>query len=153
MGGFISWLFILFPLAEVYLLIRVGSRIGFWDTVFLLILSAILGAYLAKVQGKIALQRIQSCLMEGRLPTKEMVDGVLIFVGGILFLLPGFISDILGMLLIFPPTRFLVRELVLMRMRDRISKGEQTAVRKGKTESSPRKTVGRDGAEDAEIIE
>jgi UPF0716 family protein affecting phage T7 exclusion len=73
--------------------------------------------------------------------------------GGLLFLIPGFISDVLGLLLIFPLTRVLIREVVLNRMRYSISKGEQPAVRKGKTGSSSRKPFGRDGVEDAEIIE
>lgn len=153
MGTLLFWIFLLFPVAEVYVLIKVGARIGFWDTLFLLIFSAILGSYLAKMQGKIALQRIQACLVEGRMPTVEMMDGVLIFIGGLLFVIPGFLSDVLGVILIFPPTRFVVRVLILGSMKGRVSAPNPSGMSSGAASVSTRKPVGRDDVEDAQIVE
>ena len=106
-------IFIGLPVAEIMVIGKVAAQIGFWDTIILLILSAVFGSYLAKHQGKVVLQRIQQCMMEGRVPTLEMVDGLLVFLGGLLFVFPGFISDILGLILVFPLTRWIVRWFVL----------------------------------------
>lgn len=153
MGFLIFWLIVLFPVAEVYVLIKVGSRIGFWDTLTLLIFSAVFGSYLAKIQGQKALQKIQICLAEGRMPTHEMVDGVLIFIGGLLFVFPGFISDGLGLLLIFPPTRFLIRLFFLGSMRGNLKTYSSNGPRPGPSSSRKDRPIGRDGAQDAEIVE
>jgi UPF0716 protein FxsA len=153
MAALIFWIVLLFPVAEVYVLIKVGALIGFWDTFFLLVFSAVFGAYLAKVQGKIALQRIQACLLEGRIPTKEMVDGVLIFIGGLLFVFPGFISDALGLLLIFPPTRFLVRILFLGNMKANLKTYRPQGPGEGRSTERGRGSIGRTGVQDAEIVE
>ena len=105
MGLIIFLLILAFPAAEIYVLIKVGEAIGFWDTLLLLIFSAMFGVYLAKHQGMSVLTKIQQCLAQGQVPAREMLDGILIFAGGVLFIIPGFISDGLGLLFIFPPTR------------------------------------------------
>ena len=152
MGILIFWLVLLFPIAEVYIIAKVGARIGFWDTLSLLIISAMFGSYLAKIQGKIAVQRIQACLTEGRMPTLEMVDGVLIFIGGLLFVLPGFISDGLGLLLIFPPTRWIIRIFFLAAIQSKIQPIQSPGSGAARRQQSS-KPVGHDGAVDAEIVE
>jgi UPF0716 protein FxsA len=106
-------IFILFPVAEVIVIAKVASRIGIWDTLFLMVFSGAFGAYLANLQGRTALLKIQQALAEGRAPTAEMLDSFLVFLGGILFIVPGFLSDILGFFLIFPVTRWLFRWWVL----------------------------------------
>jgi UPF0716 protein FxsA len=153
MGVLLFWIFLLFPVAEVYVLIKVGSRIGFWYTLFLLIFSAVFGSYLAKIQGKMALERIQACLAEGRMPTNEMIDGVLIFIGGLLFVFPGFISDGLGLLLIFPPTRFLVRIFFLRSVQTDLEVRSSRRPMQSPAVSQEKKPLSREGAEDAEIVD
>lgn len=153
MGILIFWLVLFFPVAEVLVLTRVGARIGFWDTLFLLILSGVVGSYLAKVQGKMALQRIQACMAEGRIPTHEMVDGMLIFIGGLLFAFPGFISDALGLLLIFPPTRVVVRFLILGSLKSNLTARHSYVKEKDPSQPPGKAPISRQGAEDAEIIE
>lgn len=109
MGLIVFLVFVFLPAAEIWLLGKVGSILGFWNTFFLLIFSAVFGVYLAKIQGRAVLTKVQQCLTEGRVPGREMLDGLLIFIGGVLFVIPGFITDGIALLLIFPPTRWLIR--------------------------------------------
>src|SRR6478735_5453979 len=108
-------LFIVVPIAELALLIQVGQAIGVWWTVLILIADALLGSYLLRTQGRLAWRRFNEALVSGRLPHKEVVDGVLVIFGGVLLLTPGFITDIFGLLFLIPPTRVLVRRLIVRR--------------------------------------
>src|SRR4051795_12161783 len=108
-------LFIIVPIAELALLIQVGHAIGVWWTVLILIADALLGSYLLRTQGRLAWRRFNEALVSGRLPHKEVVDGVLVIFGGVLLLTPGFITDIFGVLFLFPPTRVLLRGLLVRR--------------------------------------
>jgi len=108
-------LFIVVPIAELALLIQVGQAIGVWWTVLILIADALLGSYLLRTQGRLAWRRFNEALVSGRLPHKEVVDGVLVIFGGVLLLTPGFITDIFGLLFLFPPTRVLMRRLLVRR--------------------------------------
>lgn len=105
-------LFIVVPIAEIYVIIQVGELIGVWPTVALLLADALLGSYLLKHQGRSAWRRFNEALAQRRFPGKEVVDGALILVGGTLLLAPGFITDIFGAILLIPPTRALVRALL-----------------------------------------
>ena len=96
--------FIVGPIVELYVIIQVAQVIGGWETMALLIVESILGAWLMKRQGRGVLARIQTSLDDGRMPTKELVDGGLILFAGALMLTPGFITDILGFVLLVPPT-------------------------------------------------
>ncbi|MBF0594519.1 MAG: FxsA family protein [Candidatus Omnitrophica bacterium] len=116
MGFIILLVLIGLPAAEIWVFNKVGSILGFWDTFFLVIFSAFFGVYLAQLQGKAVLQKVQQCLAEGRVPTSEMLDGILVFIGGILFVIPGFITDGIGLMLIFPPTRWLIKLLISKRV-------------------------------------
>lgn len=98
-------LFILLPLAEIYLLIQVGSYLGAFHTVVLVVLTAAVGASLARLEGLRTLGRIQSQLAHGQMPAEEWVDALLIFMAGALLLAPGFITDTLGLYLLIPFTR------------------------------------------------
>jgi UPF0716 protein FxsA len=101
--------FILVPLAELAVLIAVGEWIGLVPTLILLLAVSVVGAWLAKREGLAAWRRFQLALAEGRMPTVEVTDGALILLAGALLLTPGFLSDVLGILLLLPPTRALAR--------------------------------------------
>ena len=105
-------LFIVVPIAELYVIIQVGEAIGFWPTLALLLADALLGSFLLKHQGRGAWRRFNEALAQRRFPGKEVVDGLLIVVGGTLLLAPGFLTDIVGLILLIPPTRAIVRGLL-----------------------------------------
>jgi UPF0716 protein FxsA len=108
-------IFIVVPIAELALLIQVGQVIGVWWTVAILVADAILGSVLMRSQSRVAWRRFNAAVAEGRLPHREVVDGVLVIFGGVLLLTPGFITDILGLLFLFPPTRVVMRRLLVRR--------------------------------------
>ncbi|MBN1586245.1 MAG: FxsA family protein [Candidatus Omnitrophica bacterium] len=98
-------LFTLLPMAELALLIKVGSNIGVVNTIAIVVLTGVAGATLARYQGWVTISKIQQSLAQGFMPTEELLDGMLILVGGITLLTPGFITDTLGLLALLPPTR------------------------------------------------
>jgi len=100
------------PLVELYVIIQIGGAIGIVPTLFLLVLDAVLGAALLRSQGRAAWVRFNRAVAEGRMPGKEVLDGVLIIFGGALLLTPGFLTDIVGVILLIPPTRAGVRAMV-----------------------------------------
>ena len=108
-------LFIAVPIAELAVIIQVGQAIGALWTIVLLIADSILGSILMRSQGRAAWRRFNLALAEGRVPHREVVDGVLVIFGGVLLLTPGFITDIFGALFLFPPTRVLMRRLLVRR--------------------------------------
>ncbi len=112
--------FIVVPIAELYVLIQIGQAIGVLPTIALLILDSILGAALMRQQGRAAWMRFNRALQEGRVPGREVIDGVLVIFGGALLLTPGFLSDILGLLLLLPPTRAVVRGVLVRRFGGRL---------------------------------
>jgi UPF0716 protein FxsA len=105
-------LFIVVPIAELYVIIKVGELIGLWPTLFLLLADALLGSWLLRHQGRGAWRRFNEALAARRFPGREVVDGALIIVGGTLLLTPGFLTDIAGAFLLIPPTRALTRRLL-----------------------------------------
>lgn len=98
-------LFIFIPAVELYFLIQAGEVIGGFNTFMLVVLTGIIGAGLAKSQGQLILMKIQKEMAEGRTPADQMIHGLLVFVGGLLLLTPGFFTDFFGLSLIFPLTR------------------------------------------------
>jgi len=104
---------------EIVVIIGVGSLLGAWPTVGLLFLISIVGGILLKREGLAAWRRIQENLSEGIIPDKPVTEGVLILFGGALMLTPGFITDAVGLLLLFPPSRIVARTLFLSRLRRR----------------------------------
>lgn len=102
------FLFLLFPLIELAVLIQVGSAIGVLPTLFLVIATAVLGSVLLRVAGIATAWRAREKLARGELPEQEVLEGLLIAVGGGLLLLPGFISDVFGVLCLIPFTRRLL---------------------------------------------
>jgi UPF0716 protein FxsA len=103
--------FVVLPIAELYVIIQVGDAIGVVPTVILLLVDGMLGAALARSQGRLAWRRFNEALARGRVPAKEVYDGAAIIFGGALLLTPGFITDILGLFLLVPPTRALLRRM------------------------------------------
>jgi UPF0716 protein FxsA len=101
----LALLFIGLPLLDTVLLVILGRYIGFWQTVALVIASGFLGAWLAKSQGLRVWRGIQRDLSEGRVPAQGLVDGAIILVAGGMLTAPGFITDILGLLLLVPQIR------------------------------------------------
>lgn len=104
-------LFIVVPIVEIWAIIEIGSLIGVWPTVALLIADALLGSLLLRHQGRGAWRRFNQALSERRFPGREVADGLLIAIGGTLLLTPGFVTDIFGAILLIPPTRAIVRGL------------------------------------------
>jgi UPF0716 protein FxsA len=110
----IALLFLLIvPFVEIYLLLQVGSIIGAIPTIFLVVLTAVLGAWLLKQQGLATLQRFQASLAQGTLPAYEMVEGPILLVGGALLLTPGFITDIMGFACLIPQLRRKIAQYVI----------------------------------------
>jgi len=105
-------LFIVVPIAELYVIIQVGELIGVVPTLILLLADAIGGSLLLKHQGRGAWRRFNQALAARRFPGKEVADGVLIVIGGTLLLTPGFITDVFGVFFLLPPTRALTRRLL-----------------------------------------
>ncbi len=109
---FLIVLFIVVPIAELYVIVQVGQLIGLWPTLALLLADAVLGSLLLKQQGRSAWRRFNEALAQRRFPGKEVADGVLIVIGGTLLLTPGFLSDIFGLFLLIPPTRAIARRVL-----------------------------------------
>ena len=97
--------FTIIPIIEIYLLIEIGSMFGALTAVTLVILTGFLGAFLARMQGLQTLYRIQESLREGRMPSGELLDALLIVLAGLVLLTPGFLTDSAGFLLLIPATR------------------------------------------------
>jgi UPF0716 protein FxsA len=108
-------LFVIVPILEIYVIIQVGQAIGAVWTIVLLIVDSILGALLMKSQGRAAWRRFQLAVQEGRVPAREVLDGVLVIFGGAFLLTPGFLSDIVGAILLLPPTRAVIRRVLIRR--------------------------------------
>jgi UPF0716 protein FxsA len=114
------FLFIVVPIAELFVIIQVGEAIGVLPTIALLIVDSILGSMLMRSQGRAAWRRFNTAVNEARIPHREVLDGALVIFGGALLLTPGFLSDILGLLLLLPPTRALLRGVVARRVLPRL---------------------------------
>ena len=106
-------LFIALPVAELYLILKVGDLIGVPLTILLLAADSVIGAVLLRSQGRAAWRRLNEALAEGRMPHREVQDGALVIFGGAFLITPGFITDVIGLLMLLPPTRPLVRRLVM----------------------------------------
>jgi UPF0716 protein FxsA len=119
-------LFIALPLAELYVILKVGDAIGAVWTILLLAADSVLGSLLLRAQGRSVWRRFNNALAEGKMPHREVIDGVLVIFGGAFLITPGFITDIVGLLLLLPPTRALVRSQVVRRLGRRVAVGGTT---------------------------
>jgi UPF0716 protein FxsA len=101
--------FTLIPFLELYVLIKIGHFLGAFNTILVVIVTGLLGAYLARLQGLRTMTRVRESLDRGELPAEEMLDALLIFIAGIVLLTPGFITDIAGVVILLPNTRELFK--------------------------------------------
>jgi UPF0716 protein FxsA len=113
-------LLIAWPIAEIYVAVQVAGAIGIPATILLLILAWPLGIWALRSQGSAAYRRLQVAVAERRTPAREVLDGVLVLLGGLLLMIPGFITDAIGILLLLPPMRALSRPLLLRSLQSRI---------------------------------
>jgi UPF0716 protein FxsA len=114
-------LFILVPLAELYVILKVGDAIGVVPTIALLAADSLLGTWLLRSQGRAVWRRFNQTLAGGRMPHREVMDGVLVIFGGAFLITPGFLTDIVGILLLLPPTRAVIRGVVAKRLGRRVA--------------------------------
>ena len=98
--------FTLVPFIEIYLLIKIGAQVGAFNTILIVILTGLLGASLARLEGIKTMTKVRESLNRGELPAEEMLDAMLIFVAGVVLLTPGFITDLTGLALLVPQARF-----------------------------------------------
>lgn len=124
MFGWLLTLFILVPMAELMLLLRLGDLIGLVPTLSIIVCTGVIGASLARWQGLITMRRVQTEFQAGRLPGDALVDGLLILVAGALLLTPGLMTDACGFLLLIPPGRALLRRRVMAAFRRRVRTGD-----------------------------
>ncbi len=124
MLGRLFLLFALVPLVELYILIKIGGHIGALNTIFLVILTALAGAALVRSQGLRTWRQINDSLAAGAVPAEEMIDGLLILVGGVLFLTPGILTDTFALFVLIPFTRNLFKRWLRKRFHRMAASGD-----------------------------
>lgn len=123
MLGRLFLLFTLVPLVEIFLLVQLGGLMGVWPTIALVAITGLLGASLARREGRRALASYQAALAKGQLPEDGIVSGLLILAGGVMLITPGVLSDVFGLAMMIPPVRRAAAKYVKGRMQNRISSG------------------------------
>jgi UPF0716 protein FxsA len=114
-------LFIVVPLAELYVILQVGDAIGVVPTILLLAADSLLGSVLLRSQGRSVWRQFNQALADGRVPHREVLDGVAVIFGGAFLITPGFLTDIVGILLLLPPTRAALRRFAAGRLGKRFA--------------------------------
>lgn len=109
-------LLILIPFIELYIIIQIGEKIGFWPVLALILASGFLGTVMARSRGITVFKEVKREVARGRLPGARIIDGILIFTGGLLLMAPGVLTDILGLSVLFPGIRKFYRELIVYRL-------------------------------------
>ncbi len=142
------------PLVDAALLVTIGGRIGFVPTVVLVLASALLGSWLARREGLAAWRRVQERLASGGMPGPELVDGLVVLVSATLLIAPGFVTDAVGLLGLFPPTRALARRALVRRFERGVASGSVRVTTFG---AAPFHQAPFDaapaGVEDAEVVD
>lgn len=105
-------LFVLLPMIEIYIIVKVGEAIGGWQTLLLLIVWSLIGVWIVRREWSSTFGALTEALRTGRMPTRELTDAALALVGGVLLLVPGFLTDVIGLILILPFTRPITRPLL-----------------------------------------
>jgi UPF0716 protein FxsA len=113
-------LFLVWPLAELFAIVAVANAIGVLDTFILLLAGVPLGTWALRSQGAAVWRRAADAVAAGRPPGRHLIDGALVVAGGTLLVIPGFITDVLGIALLLPPTRALVRALVMRNLQSAV---------------------------------
>ena len=119
------------PVLELMLLIEVGSQLGGMTTIGLCLATGFIGASLARSQGAGVLRRMQHTVQQGGLPARELLDGVLILVAGVVLLTPGFVTDAVGILFLLPPSRAIIRALLFRWIQAKLAQGTWTVHSQG----------------------
>ncbi|MBB3108262.1 UPF0716 protein FxsA [Paenibacillus phyllosphaerae] len=125
----LKWLIaaiIIIPAVEMWGIIQVGHQIGGWATFGLILLTGFAGAQLARLEGRKALQQVQQQMQSGQPPGHAMLNGLCVLIGGLMLLMPGFFTDIVGITLLFPLTRPFYRKLIFRFIEKRIGQGKFT---------------------------
>jgi UPF0716 protein FxsA len=123
-------IFIVVPLAELYVILQVGEAIGAPLTILILAVDSIVGSLLLKSQGRAVWRRFNETMAAGRMPHREVLDGVMVIFGGAFLITPGFITDVFGLLLLLPPTRHVIRRLLVRMLGGRVAIGVAGAARR-----------------------
>jgi UPF0716 protein FxsA len=126
--GKLLLLFIAIPLIDALLLLRLGGIVGGWNTIFLVVITGFLGAWLFKVEGRRTWRAWQEALGQGRIPEEGVLSAVMLLVGGALLVTPGFVSDILGLMLLVPPIRHALARLLQPRVEAWVAERARSAV-------------------------
>ena len=121
-------MFIILPACELGVLIWSGNTFGLIPTILMIIATGIGGAYLAKYQGLLTMRKVQEQMNRGIMPGEEMIDGLCILLGGILLLAPGFLTDIMGLLLLLPPTRTMIKPAFRKMFRKKVERNTITII-------------------------
>lgn len=144
-------LFLIVPVLELITLVWIGERVGFWPTIGLVVFTAFVGSWLAKREGWHTFQKIQNKLASGQPPGKELTDGLIILVSGVLLLTPGVLTDVIGFLGLLPPSRNAIRKGLQKRFQGGIKTRIHTPFT---TPTTPGAGTGsQHPIEDAEVIE
>ena len=130
-------LFILMPIAEIALLLQLGDMIGGWNTVGLIIVTAFVGAYLVRQEGLSTLQKAQQKMANNEVPGKEMMEGLMLVIAGVLLVTPGFITDIIGFLFVLPLSRQLMAGQLAKQMTVRAVQGGNQSFYYSNTQQRP----------------
>ncbi|MEN8715840.1 MAG: FxsA family protein [Verrucomicrobiales bacterium] len=140
-------LFIGVPVLELCIFMALGNRIGIPTTLAIIVITAVLGAYLTKSQGLKALHKYQAAISSGKLPHEEVMDGLMILIAGAVLLTPGFLTDAIGFSLLIPNVRDIVRAVVKTKLKDRVRVA-------GEAMGAPPETVNRPDVitVDAEVV-
>jgi len=125
MGARLFLLFLIVPAVELALLLQIGRWIGLWPTIGLIFATALAGSFLARREGMATWRAFRQRLAEGKLPGRELIDGVLILLAGALLITPGVLTDLLGLIGLLPPTRALIRRYLMRRLQQALQ--QQTA--------------------------
>jgi UPF0716 protein FxsA len=117
-------LFTIIPIIELAILIKVGSFLGVFNTVLIVILTAVVGAYMVRSEGIGVMYRIQKSMQEGVFPEEELINGAMILVAGALLLTPGFFTDVIGFIMVFPVSRNIIKKYAKKHIHKRIHPDE-----------------------------
>jgi UPF0716 protein FxsA len=117
-------IFAVIPVIELALLIKIGSFIGTANTIIIVILTAVIGAYMVKLEGIGVMYRIQKNMQDGMFPGEELINGMMILLAGALLLTPGFFTDFFGFLMVFPVSRDCIKKIARRFIEKKISSGD-----------------------------
>lgn len=111
------------PIIDLYILIKASQNMGFWTTIFLIVATGIAGYYLARSEGKVVISSINRQLSQGNLPSDDLLTGLSIIIGGVFLVVPGIVTDIIGITMILPGTREFYKNYIKKVLQNKIRRG------------------------------